>query len=131
MKLNSLTLQNFRCFEHLEMDLHPQLTVLIAEKAGCGQKKKNGLLPIEPRKGCNAEWQLSTDGTIQPISGLTKRRTHDVKQTRDMLGLNADTNLVIEREKWVKQAQFILENQPAYFDDFLQEVPFRYILQML
>jgi hypothetical protein len=54
-----------------------------------------------------------------------------VKQTRDMLGLNADTNLVIEREKWVKQAQFILENQPAYFDDFLQEVPFRYILQML
>ncbi len=97
----------------------------------CGQKKKSGLLPIEPRKGCNAEWQLSTDGTIQPISGLTKRRTHDVKQTRDMLGLNTDTNLVIEREKWVKQAQFILENQPAYFDDFLQEVPFRYILQML
>lgn len=34
MKLNSLTLQNFRCFEHLELDLHPQLTVLIAENGG-------------------------------------------------------------------------------------------------
>ena len=97
----------------------------------CGQKKKNGLLPIEPRQGCNTEWELSTDGTIQPISGLSKRRTHEVTQTRDMLGLNADTNLVIEREKWVKQAQFILENQPEDFDYFLQEVPFRYILHTL
>jgi predicted ATP-binding protein involved in virulence len=34
MKLNSLTLQNFRCFEHLELDLHPQLTVLISENGG-------------------------------------------------------------------------------------------------
>jgi predicted ATP-binding protein involved in virulence len=31
MKLNKLTLKNFRCFEHLELDLHPQLTVLIGD----------------------------------------------------------------------------------------------------
>lgn len=30
MRLDSLTLTNFRCFSHLHVDLHPQLTVLIA-----------------------------------------------------------------------------------------------------
>ncbi len=31
MKLTKLNLDNFRCFEHLEIDLHPELTVLVAE----------------------------------------------------------------------------------------------------
>lgn len=31
MKLDSLTLTNFRCFSDLHVDLHPQLTVLVAE----------------------------------------------------------------------------------------------------
>ncbi|MFT5163287.1 MAG: putative ATP-binding protein involved in virulence, partial [Alteromonadaceae bacterium] len=30
MKLNSLTIENFRCFEQIHLTLHPQLTVLIA-----------------------------------------------------------------------------------------------------
>ncbi len=34
MRLNKLILENFRCFEHLELDLHPQLTVLVAENGG-------------------------------------------------------------------------------------------------
>lgn len=98
----------------------------------CGQKKKNGLLPIEPRQGCNTEWELSTDGTIQPINGLTKRRTHEVKQTRDMLGLNADSNLVNERKKWLQETLLILQgDDPEAVAIFLQEVPFRYILQTL
>lgn len=31
MKLEKLTLQNFRCFDHAEIDLHPSMTVLVAE----------------------------------------------------------------------------------------------------
>ncbi len=34
MKLNSITLQNFRCFEELQINLHPQLTVLVANNGG-------------------------------------------------------------------------------------------------
>lgn len=36
MNLKSITLTNFRCFEHLEVDIHPNLTVLIA-KNGAGK----------------------------------------------------------------------------------------------
>jgi len=31
MKLNRIKLQNFRCFEHLEVEFHPRLTVIVAE----------------------------------------------------------------------------------------------------
>lgn len=34
MRLNRVTLTNFRCFEHLEIDLHEQLTVLVAPNGG-------------------------------------------------------------------------------------------------
>lgn len=36
LQLNRLELKNFRCFEHLDMDFHPQLTVLVAEN-GAGK----------------------------------------------------------------------------------------------
>lgn len=36
MRLNKLTLSNFRCFERLELDLHPRLTVLVGEN-GAGK----------------------------------------------------------------------------------------------
>lgn len=38
MRLKTVTLNNFRCFESLEIDLHPQLTVLVAEN---GQGKSS------------------------------------------------------------------------------------------
>lgn len=34
MHLRKLTLRNFRCFEEFELDLHPRLTVLVAENGG-------------------------------------------------------------------------------------------------
>lgn len=34
MHLKKVTLNNFRCFEHLEVPLHPRLTVLVAENGG-------------------------------------------------------------------------------------------------
>ena len=40
MKLTKLRLDNFRCFEHLEISLHPGLTVLVAEN---GQGKSSVL----------------------------------------------------------------------------------------
>lgn len=36
MRLKQVTLTNFRCFEHLQIDLHEQLTVLVAPN-GCGK----------------------------------------------------------------------------------------------
>jgi uncharacterized protein (TIGR02646 family) len=94
----------------------------------CGQSKGGGLLPIEPAPGCNAEWALSTDGTIEPITGLTRQRKHAVVQTRDMLGLNRDPDLVDERKRWLLNAITVLQQTPADLPAFIQTAPYRYML---
>jgi len=94
----------------------------------CGQKKQNGLLPIEPGPGCNTQWALSTDGTIEPLVGLTRTQRHQVRQTRDMLGLNADPNLVDERKRWLSNTIEVLRQAPHRVDEFLQAAPFRHML---
>jgi uncharacterized protein (TIGR02646 family) len=94
----------------------------------CGQKKKDGLLPIEPGPGCNSDWSLATGGTIEPIASLNRNRCHQVKQTRDMLGLNKDSNLVAERKRWLASAIAILQQSPADLPQFLQIAPYRHIL---
>lgn len=97
-------------------------------KKTCGQSKRDRLLPIEPAPGCNAQFALSTDGTIEPIAGLTKAQQHTVRQTRDMLGLNADSNLVDERKRWLAHAIAVLQQAPNDIQDFLQTAPYRYML---
>lgn len=94
----------------------------------CGQKKKNGLLPIEPRPGCNDRWSLSTKGTIEPIADLTRVQRHAVVQTRDMLGLNVDANLVDERRRWLNSALTVLQAYPNNIQQFLLNVPYRHML---
>jgi uncharacterized protein (TIGR02646 family) len=94
----------------------------------CGQKKGNGLLPIEPGIRCNSQWALSTDGTIEPTGGLTRNRAHSVRQTRDMLGLNKDSDLVDERQRWLKNLLSVLEQAPNEIHAFLQIAPYRHIL---
>lgn len=94
----------------------------------CGQQKKNGILPIEPGPGCNANWSLSSDGYIEPVLDLTRRQQHAVRQTRDMLGLNKDSNLVDERQRWLKNALAVLQQAPSDIEQFLQVAPYRYIL---
>lgn len=94
----------------------------------CGQKKDDGLLPIEPGPGCNAQFALSTDGTVEPIPGLTRKQLHTVRQTRDMLGLNADSNLVDERKRWLAQTIAVLQQAPNEIQEFLQTAPYRYML---
>lgn len=97
-------------------------------KKTCGQRKRDGLLPIEPGPGCNAKWTLSTDGTIEPIEGLDRQRMHHVIQTRDMLGLNKDAALVDDRKKWFANALQVAQNMPAQLSDFLQSAPYRHIM---
>lgn len=94
----------------------------------CGQKKKDNLLPIEPGVDCNAHFALSTDGTIEPMAGLTRVQQHNVRQTRDMLGLNADSDLVDERKRWLAQTILVLRVAPDDFKDFLSAVPYRYVM---
>lgn len=94
----------------------------------CGQRKRNGILPIEPAPGCNAFWALSTSGTIEPVTGLTRTEKHAVIQTRDMLGLNKDSSLVDARERWLQQAIAVLQDSPADFAAYLQQIPYRHIL---
>lgn len=98
----------------------------------CGQKKKAGLLPIEPGPGCNDDMFLNTtDGMLEPRKGLTKHRQHEVRQTRDMLGLNADPALVQERKKYLVSTLQILHQAPEEIDVFLKNIPFKHILHTL
>ncbi len=99
--------------------IHPQT---------CGQKKHDGLLPIEPAPGCNVDWTLSTDGTIEPRPGLTRQRRHAVTQTRDMLGLNRDPALVDDRRRWLQNAIRVLQLAPNQLPQFLHDQPYRHIL---
>ncbi|MBQ1784849.1 MAG: TIGR02646 family protein [Gammaproteobacteria bacterium] len=114
---------------------HPQLCFTYTNYAHscinpktCGQKKGNGLLPIEPGLACNNQWALSTGGTIEPISELTRAQTHSVNQTLGMLGLNRDPNLVDERKRWLKNALSVLLLAPNDIQQFLQNAPYRHIL---
>ncbi|MEN9911772.1 MAG: hypothetical protein RI956_216 [Pseudomonadota bacterium] len=103
----------------------------------CGNKKKSGLLPIEPtKKECNAEWQIdSNDGKIivMLIPELTKKRKHEIMQTYDMLGLN-NAELSEERFKLVEIIKNICEEYPdedpkELLQEYLKELPFRYIFK--
>lgn len=114
---------------------HPQLCFSYTNYAHscinpktCGQKKKNGLLPIEPGPGCNELFALSTDGTIEPVAGLSRKQQHYMRQTRDMLGLNADSNLVDERQRWLASAIAVLRQAPDDIHSFLGIAPYRHIL---
>jgi uncharacterized protein (TIGR02646 family) len=98
------------------------------DNATCGQKKKQGLLPIEPGLGCNAEWTLTSDsGEVVPLDGLTRQRSHAVRQTRDMLGLNTPA-LTRERKQWLDTTWQLLREAPEALPDFLAAAPFRYLL---
>lgn len=94
----------------------------------CGQKKKAGVLPIEPGPGCNDLMILNTDGTLEPLESITRKQKHDVKQTRDMLGLQ-HPDLVRDRESWIKQIRKLISIDPTLISPFLVDKPFRYILR--
>lgn len=68
MQLNKLKLHNFRCFADLEVDLHPKLTVIVAEN---GQGKSSildairiGLWPFV------SSFDLAHSGIVDPGNGI-------------------------------------------------------------
>ncbi|WP_420230926.1 retron system putative HNH endonuclease [Pseudomonas sp. ABY48] len=116
---------------------HPHLTFAYTNYAhgcirrdGCGQKKKDGVLPIEPSVGCNEMFSLTSDGALEPMPLLTKNEKHRVRQTRDMLGLQSPT-LVNEREKWIKALVAVMKEEASATDEFMRTIPFRHILLRL
>ena len=117
MKIEQVRLKNFRCFEQLDVTFHPQLTVLTAPNGAC----KSTLLDavrialLTFVKGFDLCSQTGKPTTIQiedmrierreqemkPIlPTLTRGRRHPAVQTRAMLGLNKNSNLVNEQKKW-------------------------------
>jgi uncharacterized protein (TIGR02646 family) len=113
---------------------HPHLAFVYSNYAHscirhdtCGQKKGDGLLPIEPGPGCNDDVVLTTDGHIEPLRTLTRRRKHDVQCTMDMLGLRTAA-LVEDRRKWIEVLVHIMRNAPHLVHSFMANKPFRHII---
>lgn len=145
MKIEQVSLKNFRCFEQLDVTFHPQLTVLIAPN-GAGKTTILDAVRIALWtfvKGFDLGSQTGKSATIQIedmrierreqemkpiIPTLTRRQRHPVVQTRDMLGLNKDPNLVSERKKWFTQAVAVLKTASDDIDQFLQLAPFRALI---
>lgn len=118
-------------------EAHPHLTFVYTnyahsciDKDHCGQKKKDGILPIEPGPACNSRFVLNTDGSLDPVYGLTRSERHGVVKTRDMLGLNCPS-LVRERQSWVKTIEQVMRLASSHPQDFLADKPFRHILTRL
>ena len=94
----------------------------------CGQKKKDGELPIEPTDPhCNSQWVLSTNGEIQPHNNLRKKQKHPVNQTIGMLGLNQPA-LVEARQRVFRNVIEILQQRPQTASAFIAKQEFRYLL---
>ena len=69
MRLHQLTLQNYRCFDQLHIDLHPELTVLIAPNgAGKTTVLDAARVAVWPFvKGFDLGSQTGKAATIQPL----------------------------------------------------------------
>ncbi|MFZ1828485.1 MAG: AAA family ATPase [Candidatus Competibacteraceae bacterium] len=79
MQLKRVVLNNFRCFEHLEIDLHPRLTVLVAENGGGKTAVLDaiaiGLSPVlrllsTANQRLNGPGFKNTDFRLQPVLDL-------------------------------------------------------------
>ncbi len=79
MKLKRVTLNQFRCFGHLELELHPRLTVLVAKNGGGKTAVLDalaiGLSPVlrllsTANQRLNGPGFKNTDFRVQPIPDL-------------------------------------------------------------
>jgi len=97
----------------------------------CGQKKRDLLLPIEPKIGCNNKFSLSTDGFIIPRENLSKKEKNILDNTfLKRLGLNSPS-LVKDRKKLIGHYIFLLKHNPIRAKDFMKSQPFFYIFKRL
>lgn len=82
MRLKNVTLNNFRCFEHLELTLHPRLTVIVGEN-GAGKTAvldaiATGLSPVltylsSANQRLKGRGISDTDFRLQPASDVRGR----------------------------------------------------------
>ncbi len=97
----------------------------------CGQRKQAGLLPIEPGPNCNRRFAIVTNGSIDAaLINSTNQTRHQVRQTRDMLGLN-QPSLIRERERWINNSLMLLKESAELFESFIADKPYRFILRQL
>jgi len=97
----------------------------------CGQKKRDLLLPIEPKIGCNDKFSLSTDGTIIPILSLSKKEKNILDNTfLKRLGLN-NASLVRDREKIITNYIYLFKSNPTMAHIYMENQEFRYILKRI
>jgi uncharacterized protein (TIGR02646 family) len=100
--------------------------------AHCGHHKDKRVIPIEPRRGCSAYFELSvTTGRLAP-----NRRQNTTDQTRaettlDVLGLNRDPGLVRRRQKQAKTAIALELQSPTDALEYLATAPFRWSLRRI
>ena len=90
MQLKNVTLSNFRCFKHLELKLHPRITVLVAENGGGKTAILDGIaIGLASVRGClsSANQRLSgqpgfkdTDFRLEAVGENDRFKTSDVTQ---------------------------------------------------
>ena len=97
----------------------------------CGQKKKDLLLPIEPKIGCNDKFSLSTDGSIVPIESLSRKERNILDNTfLKRLGLN-NPSLVRDREIILTNYLSLLKENPRMAYSYINDKEFRHILKRI
>ena len=94
----------------------------------CGHHKKEHVLPVEPRRGCNRFFDLmALDGKIVPASGLTGTEAEEAAVTLRILGLNVAA-LAWQRKGFADTIRYL---SPADKAEFLGTSPFRWALRGL
>lgn len=98
----------------------------------CGVAKDDRRLPIEPRPGCSAYFELSiTTGRLAPNRRETASDGIRARETLDILGLNDDAGLVRRRCQFAKALVVIEQQSPESVSAFLSDKPFRWSLGRL
>lgn len=96
----------------------------------CGDAKDNKLLPIEPRPGCSAYFEVSvTTGRLAPNRRETKADQDRAKTTLELLGLNRDPGLARQRQQHALTVVKLAQQAPADAQAYIANVPFRWSLR--
>lgn len=117
MRLKKITLENFRCFKSLEIDLHPQMTVLVAEN---GQGKSSILDAIRIALWpFVSSFDLAKNSFNDPINSITiedvrleRLGTHDMARqlptsiaTTGDFGTGSETTWIRYRDKEAQKSK--------------------------
>lgn len=98
----------------------------------CGDGKDNDLLPIEPRPGCSAYFELSvTTGRIAPNRRERNEDQDRAKTTLELLGLNRDPGLARKRQQHARTVVALEQQSPADAQAYINAAPFRWSLRRI